>query len=221
MKKHYEYNWGELNLKWCGPCVKLSAWSGDHDTLNISFLFFNVFIKLPYIIKRNPDKCSIEQPSYGFTYFEKSIHFHWGQRFYLWHLPWDWNFYKRWEQVQFNNIETQKPEYKWIEISKHGPDYGTTGTKYHYYYTYVRHNGEKQIVLATYYVDKMVWRWNWLMFLPWPRKVHISIDVDFDNELGERTGSWKGGVRGTSFQMFQNEHPEDTIRRMEKERKFN
>jgi len=39
-------------------------------------------------------------------------------------------------------------------------------------------------------------------------------------EVGERTGEWKGGTTGCGYQMLPNETPLETLRRMEKERKF-
>lgn len=47
-----------------------------------------------------------------------------------------------------------------------------------------------------------------------------SIDVEFNAEVGERTGSWKGGCIGCGYQMNPNETPLQALRRMEAERKF-
>jgi len=44
--------------------------------------------------------------------------------------------------------------------------------------------------------------------------------VKFSDEVGERTGSWKGGVIGTGSEMRPGESPEQCLRRMERERKF-
>jgi len=45
-----------------------------------------------------------------------------------------------------------------------------------------------------------------------------SIDVSFDQEVGERAGSWKGGTIGCDTTCFRRD-PRDTIVRMERERK--
>jgi hypothetical protein len=50
--------------------------------------------------------------------------------------------------------------------------------------------------------------------------VSTTLDVKFDDEVGERSGSWKGGTIGCSYEMLPNETPEQTLRRMEKEREF-
>jgi hypothetical protein len=59
-----------------------------------------------------------------------------------------------------------------------------------------------------------------MRWCPWKKMVHTSIDVKFDGEVGERTGSWKGGTIGCSYEMLPHETPENTLRRMESEREF-
>lgn len=63
-------------------------------------------------------------------------------------------------------------------------------------------------------------RWRWFQWLPWPRMVKRSIDIRFDDEVGERTGSWKGGCIGWGFDWRHGETMLDALRRMEAERKF-
>jgi len=46
------------------------------------------------------------------------------------------------------------------------------------------------------------------------------IDVQFNDEVGERTGSWNGGTIGCSYHMMPGETALATLRRMERERKF-
>lgn len=49
----------------------------------------------------------------------------------------------------------------------------------------------------------------------------VCIDVQFDGEVGERSGSWKGGTVGCSYDKLPTEGIEQCLRRMEKEREFN
>lgn len=44
--------------------------------------------------------------------------------------------------------------------------------------------------------------------------------VEFDDEVGERTGSWKGGCTGCSYEWERNETMLSALRRMEATRKF-
>ncbi len=87
-----------------------------------------------------------------------------------------------------------------------------------YPYKYTLKSGEEQVCRATVHVVRRSWGYRWL-----PLAIHscTSIDVSFDKEVGERTGSWKGGTVGCGYDMKPGESPRDTIVRMERERKFN
>lgn len=51
-------------------------------------------------------------------------------------------------------------------------------------------------------------------------KIRTDIDVEFDKEVGERTGSWKGGVLGCGWGLLPGETPYECLKRMERERLF-
>lgn len=83
-------------------------------------------------------------------------------------------------------------------------------------YTYTLRSGEVQHRTATIKAEQRTWTRWWLPF----RRVSRSIDVDFNAEVGERSGSWKGGCMGCGYTMKAGETPLQTLRRMEKERTF-
>lgn len=89
-------------------------------------------------------------------------------------------------------------------------------------YRYTLRNGTVQERTATVTVDRMTWCWRaFYRFGVWfPKKVRTSIDVRFSDEVGEESGSWKGGCVGCGYEMNPGETPEQTLRRMERERKF-
>lgn len=89
-----------------------------------------------------------------------------------------------------------------------------------YPYTYVRRSGEVQKRMATLRVEEREWRPKWFMWTSLFSKIRKTIEVNFSDEVGERTGSWKGGCIGCGYDMKHGELPEQTLRRMEKERKF-
>lgn len=83
-------------------------------------------------------------------------------------------------------------------------------------YKYTLRSGEVQERTATIQVETRLWTRPWL-----PRKLFKrTIDVKFNDEVGERTGSWKGGCIGCGYDMLPGESPLDTLRRMERERVF-
>lgn len=83
-------------------------------------------------------------------------------------------------------------------------------------YRYVLRSGEVQERIASIKPERRLWTRPWL---PHKRESRY-INIDFNDEVGERSGSWKGGVMGCSFDMLPNETPADALRRMEAERKF-
>jgi len=87
-------------------------------------------------------------------------------------------------------------------------------------YRYILKNGEVQKVMATVTVERMEWRPRCLRWTKLFRKVRTSIDVKFSDEVGEQTGSWKGGTVGCGYDLRPEETPEECLRRMEAERKF-
>lgn len=87
-------------------------------------------------------------------------------------------------------------------------------------YTYTLKSGEVQNRLASIYVEEMEWRWHWFKWSTFPRKIRKSIKVEFNDEVGERTGSWKGGCLGCGYDLRPNETPFECLKRMEKERSF-
>lgn len=85
-----------------------------------------------------------------------------------------------------------------------------------YPYTYTLNSGEKQNVTAEIYQEKRYWRrWFGLQ-----TKCNHYIEIEFSDEVGERSGSWKGGCIGCSYQINKEETPLQCLQRMEKDRKF-
>lgn len=89
-----------------------------------------------------------------------------------------------------------------------------------YPYRYVLKNGTVQDRIATVHVERWEWRPRCLRWTSLFANVRISIDVRFSEEVGERSGSWKGGCIGCAYHMQPNETPLQALRRMEQDRKF-
>ena len=54
----------------------------------------------------------------------------------------------------------------------------------------------------------------------WPMITKHAVDFEFNDEVGERSGSYKGGVIGSSENIMPGETPVQAIQRMEAEREF-
>lgn len=83
-------------------------------------------------------------------------------------------------------------------------------------YRYTLRDGEVQDCIATIKPERRVWTRPWLPY----KQERRYISVDFSEEVGEQSGSWKGGVMGCSFDMLPGESPADALGRMERERVF-
>ena len=88
-------------------------------------------------------------------------------------------------------------------------------------YTYLLENGKVQKTKAIVTIVEREWRRKGWMFSSLFNVVRKRIDVQFKDEIGERTGSWKGGVLGCDYEIKPNESMLEALKRMEKNRKFN
>lgn len=87
-------------------------------------------------------------------------------------------------------------------------------------YTYTLQSGKVQHRTATVSKRRHVLCRRAFKALGWPRWIRESIEVQFDGEVGERSGSWKGGTIGCGYDLRLGETMLDALRRMESERKF-
>ncbi len=190
---------------------------GGHFALNVSqyheryvlvigLIFATFYIKLPnfgYDIE-NWDR------QWGVYYFDKSFVVCYGKESKFFHMPWSWE-HIRHQVMHKDGLKTpnNKP-WDW--------DDGRIVEKYNY--SYKLKNGATQETIATICMEEREWRWRWFKWLPFPRIIRRVIDIKFDNEIGERSGSWKGGTTGCGYDMLKGESMEQTLRRMERERVF-
>ena len=134
-------------------------------------------------------------------------------------LPWNLEWYRTsmlkcdgtWETEKYR---LEKKDFWNDDIWKDKIKYDT------YEYKYTLKNGEVQNRIAKVRTEEREWRPRWFMWTSLFSKVNRSINVDFSEEVGDRTGSWKGGCVGCGYTMKPGETPLQTLRRMERERKF-
>lgn len=142
-----------------------------------------------------PDEYQCSGPTYGFHFYEDVLFVRWGKNKGQRTAP-QKVFYMPWSwRHQEHKILTEPESYP---------------------YAYVLRDGTVQYRIAKIRVETRLWTRPWLP----SSLLRKSIDVEFDGEVGERTGTWKGGTLGCSYEMKQDETPLGTLRRMEQERKF-
>lgn len=142
-----------------------------------------------------PDDYQCSGPTYGFNFFDDLLFVRWGKAHGRKDDP-SKAFYMPWAWKHREHKILSEPET--------------------HPYTYVLRSGEIQIRMATIKMEYRRWTRWWL-----PCKLERkTIDVTFDGEVGERSGSWKGGTIGCGYDMREGETALGTLRRMERERKF-
>jgi hypothetical protein len=193
-----------------GAVVTIHGNDGDrgHRLLNLSFWRLSVW--LPLGVTAYPWE-PLDGPRWGVKASrEFGLCFHWGQRRKSFDWPWDWHTlaYETLmsDQATWRDLDWQ--ERKTLAYTERHP------------YAYTLRSGKVQERTATVTKRRHVLTWRAFRHLGWPRWIKESIDVEFDGEVGERTGSWKGGCIGCGYDMKPGETMEQTLRRMERERVF-
>lgn len=223
-KKSYESkDWINFYTGWTGIRFTFGPASYFDNRWHITFSlgWGTFYIHLPIYSKW--DECS--PPDYGFYYYEKCF---WiclggkgnengGSKIKCIHLPYDhiW--------VRTSNLKkdgTWEHETKGNRKEFYDKKWDGILWKESFHFTYVLKNGTVQNRIATLRVEEREWRQRWLKWTKAFATISKTINIDFNDEVGERTGSWKGGTTGCSYNMKHGELPEQTLRRMEKERKF-
>lgn len=158
--------------------------------------------KIPFKTKLEED---CEWPEYGVSFFEDSFIIKYGRESKYIRLPFI--------AMEFDHHKVIDVNGDWIDYEYENP---LTDTETHDY-NYQLSSGEVQNRKATCYKEKRQWHRKWFPML---KIIVESIDISFSNEVGEQTGSWKGGCTGCGYDLLPNEDVESCLRRMEKERKF-
>lgn len=177
-----------------------------------AFVFFSLPIKAPW-----RKEWLTDEPCYGVNINAESIFVYLGMKSKVIEHPWVFKHYREWAWYEYTEITKVKGT--WLLV----PSWTLTkklATKYEYPYSYTRKNGEVQNVTATVSVSKTEYRRRGLRWLPFFAKVERFIWAEFNAEIGESVDDWKGGALGCGYMMLPGETPEQTLRRMEKVRKF-
>lgn len=207
-----------LCLHRCLQLMLTTTSSGKIEGFNIGLL--GIFLYITF--ERDCEYSYLR--SYGFGFDVDHVFFKWHHRWfssssdedagYLKIINYPWNYaYCKTEYVdkQGNWLPALWSDQPGIRLEK-------------FPYTYTLKSGEVQKRTATVSTIRQTWRRKFFGLGKYnltPKKVCVSIDVQFDKEVGEQTGSWKGGTVGCSYKMLPGETTEQTLRRMERERKFN
>ena len=182
-----------------GPQATIEFPSDWHEEprvwVRIGLVFAVFAFSFPWFGKLPKDEGQCSGPQYGFCFFEDLLFIYYGKDKGKRDDP-HLALYMPWSWKHREHKILSEPE-------KHD-------------YRYRLKNGELQIRTATIRKESRMWTRKWI---PW-KKTSVSINVEFDGEVGEGTGSWKGGTLGCGYNMIDGETPLACLRRMESERVF-
>lgn len=201
-------HWGSIHWRRWAPALCLGLFE-DGFSVHVQGLGIGVWIKLPVLRRFTWDPREIME-SWGFSVVDGTLHLTWGERYKLVDLPFTW-----WRQISH---DVRRPDGSWVPFVgswEHGKAPDGRHTEMHPY-RYLLSSGEVQQRTATIYVEREMRQLNWT---PFKRTKHY-IDVTFSDEVGERSGSWKGGTIGCAYEIRPDETPRQCLKRMEQERRF-
>lgn len=224
-KDKWEYNgkWIHFYLGWqFDISFEICGYFDNRPRINLDLFFFSLTLILPFRNKWT-DEC--DPPKYGISYHHQTIwifrggkgNMNGGNKWWTFYVPWmpSW--------VRTSNLRkdgTWEHETKGNRKDFYKKEWDEVLWKETHPYTYTLRSGKVQERLATIKVEEREWRWHWFKWLPLTKMVRKTISVNFNDEVGERTGSWKGGTTGCGYELFPGETPYECLKRMESERKF-
>lgn len=219
------FRWGlEVSRGW-GLGFELCLFDDPPSySLHIRPIYGNIFLRLPIRARREPAEM-MESWGFSWRWFDldgSTIHLHWGARTKIIEMPWRYKYAGK--EILLRD-GSWRPE---VSISMTAINSGTPYDSYsdplpdvhveEHPYHYLLNDGTAQHVTAKVTVERTTirrprWLFNW-------SRVTRSIAVSFSEGIGEGAGSWKGGTTGCWYEQRRGEQPRDTLRRMQRERRF-
>jgi hypothetical protein len=212
--------WHKINFR-----VDPASYFDNRALISFSFGWGQFYINIPFIRSKYYE---CDPPDYGFYFYSvdqwypTSFVWCWGRKTYHYDMPWNYEWLRTSRLLKDGSWLNEKrgDRKKGIESNWWKEETQEKLWKETHPYTYVLKNGTVQNRMATIKVEQREWRPKWFMWTSLFKKISTDIDIEFDGEVGERTGSWKGGTLGCGYNLLPNETPLECLRRMEKEREF-
>jgi hypothetical protein len=201
-----ELHWGKRGWSF-GAGVLIHSGDDDRGRRMLCLTFWRFSAYIPLGVTKHPISIDSEPQWSVFGSDEHGLWFRWGHQ----SKRFDWP-----GSRYCVHYQQQLSDGAWVSVFNHS----TPAYSEDYPYTYTLKNGEVQRRTATISKRRHVMARRGLRLLGWPTWTKESIDIRFDGGVGERSGSWKGGTIGCSYDLRPGETMADALRRMERERIF-
>lgn len=213
--------------KWTLGFYITKSYNDDYqrDLLIINALFISIYLILPTKLLKDKKDGS----GYGFYLYQsfsflENIVFLFGEKQKYFEFFWIWKY-------SYLEILDFKENVVYAEYNSHNLKSNTFETYLFYKeknskifdftYTLSKDTIDCDEIIqkrkAKVCIQKRYWKRKYLPFL---KKSEKYIDITFDKEVGEKTGTYKGGIIQCSYEMQPHETPEITLKRMSLERKL-
>lgn len=203
-----EVSWGRRGWEFGGiVTIHGNAFDRGRRLLNVSLWRLSIWLPLgttdyPWEPMDGPRWGISASREFGFCLY-------WNHRRKSFGWPWHWHtlaFETRLENGDWRDLDWQQKQ--------------SLAHREQHPYTYKLRSGKIQNRIATITHRRHILTWKAFRRIGWPRWIKESIDIEFNDEVGERTGSWKGGCIGCGYDLKKGETLEQALRRMERERVF-
>lgn len=223
----YRNDWMEFCTGWHKPAFKISPASYFDNRLMIQIAPFwgQLFLHIDRI-RSKYDEC--DPPQYGFYFYGEGSFWPdtfvwcWNRKTHHFYLPWALEWQRTSKKLKTGEWlhERKGDRRKGIGVDWYKKETEDQLWQETYPYTYKLNSGEVQHRMAKVTVEQREWRPRWFQWTPLFSKTRTSIDIEFDGEVGERSGSWKGGTIGCGWDLKPGQTPEQALREMEATRKM-
>ena len=188
-------------------------YDGEYYSINFCFIIGQFSIKIPYIV---PKDIYLET-RWGFNIHDAMLFLYWGKYMNGIDLPFFAYIYEdsqvlttesKWEsQIYENNPDTYTPNY----------NYKDNRAIEEIDFIYTLNNGQIQSRRALGFKQRRIWHRKWLPFI---KEVKEFAEFEFNQEVGERELTWKGGFLNINTPLEKNESLRDCLNRLITAHKF-
>lgn len=191
-------------------------YNDERPLIHICLGWGNLYFNLPFKTN-NVNNIGCENPRYGFYWFEGQPWFCLGKDYKTFRMPWNFEWYKTqtllndgtWFEESVNNRKDFLSSFNFLKENAWNELIPFT-----YIFPENDHRKEeKQHRVARVTFKRMEFRRYGLMNFKIFNKIYNSLYFDFNDEVGIKSGSWKGGTLGSSVDVLPNETYEEAFRR--------
>lgn len=209
--------WGEIEFsKYRFYMIKLQwptdGW--DESRVRLVFGFWRFFFSINLWTAEPWKECGTQAPCYGVSFHDSILWVSYGaDRSFIIDMPWKWEIVRHdllypdadvYHRNKFpaSTLAQKKRTISWHDVfektNNFEDDVQVLVAKF-ITLTHYTKDGRKQIAKIRLAGEEREWRWKWFKWLPWPNLKQRVVDCTSDIELGDRAGSWKGGMMGWSI----------------------